>query len=132
MPRGRGQMRVWCTDGGFDLFHAGHVEILKNARQLGDFTSGVYTDQTVSQQRGAHFPLMHLHERSLSVLACRYVDESLLAHLGNLKRHGHGRSYKVPKSMGIFRTLESPKNITTTSVAERIKANHEILPEEKC
>ncbi|KAI3711833.1 hypothetical protein L1987_70381 [Smallanthus sonchifolius] len=142
--------RVVYIDGAFDLFHAGHVEILKRARQLGDFLLvGIYTDQTVSQQRGAHFPLMHLHERSLSVLACRYVDEVIIGapyeiSKGMIKTFNiylvvHGTvseidnslnvmedPYKVPKSMGIFRTLESPKNITTTSVAQRIKANHEI------
>lgn len=31
-----------------------------------------------SEQRGAHFPLMHLHERALGVLACRYVDEVII------------------------------------------------------
>nr|XP_043625102.1 ethanolamine-phosphate cytidylyltransferase-like [Erigeron canadensis] len=142
--------RVVYIDGGFDLFHAGHVEILKRARQLGDFLLvGIYTDQSVSQQRGIHFPLMHLHERSLSVLACRYVDEviigapweiskdmittfniSLVVHgtvsESNSSLNGMEDPYKVPKSMGIFRTLESPKSITTTSVAQRIKANHEI------
>jgi len=33
--------------------------------------------------------------------------------------------YEIPKSMGIFRLLESPKDITTASVAQRIMANHE-------
>nr|XP_043627652.1 ethanolamine-phosphate cytidylyltransferase-like [Erigeron canadensis] len=141
--------RVVYIDGAFDLFHAGHVEILKSARQLGDFLLvGIYTDQIVSEQRGAHFPLMHLHERSLSVLACRYVDEviigapweitkdmittfniSLVVH-GTVSEskstNGEPGPYSVPKSMGIFRMLESPKNITTMSVAQRIKANHEI------
>ncbi|GJV27500.1 ethanolamine-phosphate cytidylyltransferase-like protein [Tanacetum coccineum] len=71
--------RVVYIDGAFDLFHAGHVEILKSARQLGDFLLvGLHTDQIVSEQRGIHFPLMHLHERSLSVLACRYVDEVII------------------------------------------------------
>ncbi|CAK9149181.1 unnamed protein product [Ilex paraguariensis] len=70
---------VVYIDGAFDLFHAGHVEILKSARQLGDFLLvGIYADQTVSEQRGARFPLMHLHERSLGVLACRYVDEVII------------------------------------------------------
>nr|GEY30020.1 ethanolamine-phosphate cytidylyltransferase-like [Tanacetum cinerariifolium] len=37
--------RVVYIDGGFDLFHVGHVEILKNARQLGDFLlMGICTD----------------------------------------------------------------------------------------
>ncbi|KVH93616.1 ethanolamine-phosphate cytidylyltransferase-like [Cynara cardunculus var. scolymus] len=142
--------RVVYIDGAFDLFHAGHVEILKSARQLGDFLLvGIYTDQTVSQHRGSHFPLMHLHERSLSVLACRYVDEviigapwkitndmittfniSLVVH-GTVSEsdsslNGFVDPYKVPKNMDIFKTIESPKNITTTSVAQRIKANYEI------
>ncbi|GAB4853545.1 Ethanolamine-phosphate cytidylyltransferase [Ancistrocladus abbreviatus] len=70
-------MQGWLyIDGAFDLFHAGHVEILKIAQQLGDFLLvGIYTDQTVSEIRGAQYPLMNLHERTLSVLACRYVDE---------------------------------------------------------
>ncbi|MQL83235.1 hypothetical protein Taro_015709, partial [Colocasia esculenta] len=70
--------RVVYIDGAFDLFHAGHVEILRSARQHGDFLLvGVHTDQTVSEHRGTH-PIMHLHERSLSVLACRYVDEVII------------------------------------------------------
>jgi hypothetical protein len=33
--------------------------------------------------------------------------------------------YAVPKSMGIFQTIRSPKSITTLSVATRIVDNHE-------
>nr|XP_029118636.1 ethanolamine-phosphate cytidylyltransferase isoform X2 [Elaeis guineensis] len=33
--------------------------------------------------------------------------------------------YATPKSMGIFKTIASPKNITSTSVARRIIDNHE-------
>ncbi|KAL5769849.1 hypothetical protein ACOSP7_014003 [Xanthoceras sorbifolium] len=141
--------RIVYIDGAFDLFHAGHVEILKNARQLGDFLLvGVHTDQVVSEHRGNHYPIMHLHERSLSVLACRYVDEviigapwevtkdvittfniSLVVHgtvaETNSSFTGETDPYAIPKSMGIFRLLESPKSITTTSVAQRIVANHE-------
>ncbi|XP_048423752.1 ethanolamine-phosphate cytidylyltransferase isoform X2 [Pyrus x bretschneideri] len=70
--------RVVYIDGAFDLFHAGHVEILKKARQLGDFLLvGIHNDETVSEHRGKH-PIMHLHERSLSVLGCRYVDEVII------------------------------------------------------
>ncbi|KAL3830116.1 hypothetical protein ACJIZ3_018918 [Penstemon smallii] len=142
--------RVVYIDGAFDLFHAGHVEILKSARQLGDFLLvGIYADQTVSELRGAHFPLMSLHERSLSVLACRYVDEviigapwevskdmittfniSLVVHGTVAEKNsfmdGKSDPYSVPKSMRIFQMLESPKDITTNSVAQRIIANHEI------
>ncbi|OWM86909.1 hypothetical protein CDL15_Pgr015945 [Punica granatum] len=125
--------RVVYIDGAFDLFHAGHVEILKSARQLGDFLLvGIYPDHTVS----------------LSVLACRYVDEVIIGAPSeitkdmiitfNISLVVHGTvaesnasamvgadPYAVPKSMGIFRLLESPKDITTTSIAQRIVANHE-------
>ncbi|XVE79946.1 hypothetical protein DITRI_Ditri14bG0098200 [Diplodiscus trichospermus] len=136
-------------DGAFDLFHAGHVEILKKARQLGDFLLvGILSDNIVSEHRGLPYPVMRLHERSLSVLACRYVDEviigapwevtkdmittfniSLVVHgtvaESNSLLPGETDPYAVPKSMGIFRLLESPKSITTSSVAQRIVANHE-------
>ncbi|KAK6789828.1 hypothetical protein RDI58_013628 [Solanum bulbocastanum] len=149
--------RVVYIDGAFDLFHAGHVEtiflpsqILRSARQLGDFLLvGVYTDETISELRGDQYPLMNLHERSLSVLACRYVDEVIIGApwevthdmvtTFNISVVVHGTvsernsstgeehdPYAVPKNMGIFRVIESPKDITTTSVAQRIIANHEI------
>ncbi|XP_065881341.1 ethanolamine-phosphate cytidylyltransferase-like [Euphorbia lathyris] len=141
--------RVVYIDGAFDLFHAGHVEILRYARQLGDFLLvGIHTDQIVSEHRGKHYPLMHLHERSLSVLACRYVDEviigapwevskdmiatfniSLVVHgtvaEDNASMTGVSDPYAVPKSMGIFQIIESPKSITTSSVSQRIVANHD-------
>lgn len=135
-------------DGAFDLFHAGHVEILKRARELGDFLLvGIHTDQTVSDHRGLHHPIMNLHERSLSVLACRYVDEviigapwevtkdmimtfniSLVVHGTVAENDGvnvEDDPYKAAKNMGIFKIIESPLDITTTTIIKRIVANHE-------
>jgi len=141
--------RIVYIDGAFDLFHAGHVEILKYARNLGDFLLvGLHTDQIISAHRGPHHPIMNLHERSLSVLACRYVDEviigapwevtkdmittfniSLVVHgtvaENNDLLNGDVDPYSAPKSMGIFKIIESPRNITTTSIMKRIVANHE-------
>ncbi|XP_062191169.1 ethanolamine-phosphate cytidylyltransferase-like isoform X2 [Phragmites australis] len=138
--------RVVYIDGTFDLFHAGHVEILRSARQLGDFLLvGIHDDQSIRDRRG-YRPIMHLHERILSVLACRYVDEviigapwevskdmittfniSLVVHgtVGEGNSAGEIDPYTVPKSMGIFKTITSPKTITSISVATRIVDNHE-------
>ncbi|XP_060172251.1 ethanolamine-phosphate cytidylyltransferase-like isoform X2 [Lycium barbarum] len=120
--------RVVYIDGAFDLFHAGHVEILRSARQLGDFLlAGIYPDPTVSELRGHQYPLMNLYERSLGVLACRYVDEVIIGAPWEVTQDmGRQDPYAVPKSMGIFQVIESPKDITTSSVAQRIIANHEI------
>ncbi|XP_022761337.1 ethanolamine-phosphate cytidylyltransferase isoform X1 [Durio zibethinus] len=136
-------------DGAFDLFHAGHVEILRVARELGDFLLvGIHNDQTVSAKRGVHRPIMNLHERSLSVLACRYVDEVIIGAPWEVSKdmittfdislvvHGtvaesndfqkeEDNPYAVPISLGIFKVLESPLDITTTTIIRRIVANHE-------
>ncbi|PKI41015.1 hypothetical protein CRG98_038543 [Punica granatum] len=141
--------RIIYIAGAFDLFHAGHVEILRLARGLGDFLLvGIHTDQTVSASRGAHRPIMNLHERSLSVLACRYVDEVIIGAPWEVSKdmittfnislvvHGtisesndfqkdEGNPYAVPIGMGIFKVLESPLDITTTTIIRRIVANHE-------
>ncbi|XP_062195736.1 ethanolamine-phosphate cytidylyltransferase-like isoform X2 [Phragmites australis] len=136
--------RVVYIDGTFDLFHAGHVEILRSARKLGDFLLvGIHDDQSI---RRGYRPIMHLHERTLSVLACRYVDEVIIGAPWEVSKdmittfnislvvHGtvaEGNSageidpYVVPKSMGIFKTITSPKTITSVSVATRIVDNHE-------
>ncbi|WOL18022.1 hypothetical protein Cni_G26815 [Canna indica] len=141
--------RIVYIDGAFDLFHAGHVEILRLARELGDFLLvGIHTDQTISSTRGAHRPIMRLHERSLSVLACRYVDEviigapwevskdmvttfniSLVVH-GTIAenmdfRKEDSNPYAVPVEMGIYKQLKSPLDITTSTIIKRIVSNHE-------
>lgn len=36
---------------------------------------GLHTDEDVEARRGPHTPIMNVHERALSVLACKYVDE---------------------------------------------------------
>ncbi|KAJ6865651.1 ethanolamine-phosphate cytidylyltransferase-like [Populus alba x Populus x berolinensis] len=148
--KGPGQdARIVYIDGAFDLFHAGHVEILKLARALGDFLLvGIHNDQIVSSKRGAHRPIMNLHERSLSVLACQYVDEVIIGApwevskdmitTFNISSVVHGtvaenndflkekdNPYVVPISMGIFQVLDSPLDITTTTIIKRIVSNHE-------
>ncbi|XP_078438923.1 phosphorylethanolamine cytidylyltransferase 1 [Wolffia australiana] len=137
--------RVVYIDGAFDLFHAGHVEILRMARKYGDFLLvGVHPDQTVREKKGT-YPIMHLHERSLSVLACRYVDEVIIGAPWEVTKdmimtfnisavvHGsvaegsyHGEDpYAVPKGLGIFRFIESPRDTTSRSIAWRIVENLE-------
>ncbi|RUS34869.1 hypothetical protein BC938DRAFT_478120 [Jimgerdemannia flammicorona] len=71
--------KVVYVDGTFDLFHTGHIEFLKRAKALGDYLLvGVHDDQTVNAIKGVNYPLMNLHERVLSVLACRVSYSSTL------------------------------------------------------
>lgn len=71
--------RIVYVDGAWDLFHVGHIKMLQDARKHGDFLLvGVHCDDDVSARRGPHLPIMNLHERALSVLACKYVDEVII------------------------------------------------------
>lgn len=71
--------RIVYIHGAFDLFNAGHIAALQEARKFGDFLLvGVLDDETVHRTRGHGFPVMNLHERALSVLSCRYVDEIIM------------------------------------------------------
>ncbi|KDD76579.1 hypothetical protein H632_c175p1 [Helicosporidium sp. ATCC 50920] len=66
-------------DGAFDLFHVGHVAALRAARAAGDFLLvGLHDDEDVAARRGPHQPIMSVHERALSVLACKYADEVII------------------------------------------------------
>ena len=57
-----------------DLFHMGHVEFLKAAREFGDWlVVGVLSDEVASAYKRR--PIMTLAERVAVVEACRYVDE---------------------------------------------------------
>jgi len=66
--------RVVYTDMCADLFHAGHVNFLRQARALGDrLVVGIHSDETIASYKGA--PVMTMEERVAVVAACRYVDQ---------------------------------------------------------
>ncbi len=72
---------VVYMDGAWDMFHQGHIAVLKEAKKLGTFLLvGIQSDETVNSMRGQNLPIMNLHERALGVLSCRYVDEVSHAH----------------------------------------------------
>jgi len=72
--------RVIYVDGAFDILHIGHIEILKKARELGDFLYvGVHDDKTVNFHRGKNYPILNLQERVFNLLALKYVDDVVIA-----------------------------------------------------
>jgi ethanolamine-phosphate cytidylyltransferase len=63
---------VIYVDGGFDLFHVGHVEFLRKAKEMGTFLIvGIHDDMTVNSIKGSNYPIMTLNERALEVMSCR-------------------------------------------------------------
>ena len=70
-PQGR---RI-ITFGTFDLFHYGHVNVLRRARQLGDWLIvGVSSDELNAKKKGRR-PYFTLDERVAIVGDSRFVDE---------------------------------------------------------
>ena|SRR5690554_3926235 len=67
-------MKKVITYGTFDLFHLGHVNLLKRARALGDqLVVGLSTDE-FNQQKGKTTLVPYSHRLEI-LKACRYVDK---------------------------------------------------------
>lgn len=63
------------TTGVFDLFHIGHLNILKRAKRQCDFLIvGVSTDELVMEYKNKH-PVIRHQERIEIVESIRYVDK---------------------------------------------------------
>jgi len=144
--------RIVYVDGSWDMFHVGHMALLKEARKLGDYlVVGIHNDELVNLKRGSNFPIMNLHERTLSVLGCRWVDDVLLdapweitkemvASLnislvvkgtcddqrGLSKKDDHQKQcYSVPIEMGLFKQINSSSTLTVTAIGARLEASRE-------
>lgn len=69
------------TGGTFDLLHAGHVELLRKCKALGEVTVALNTDDFIASYKGKA-PVMTYTEREAVLLACRYVDNVIPNHGG--------------------------------------------------
>lgn len=68
-------MIIGYTTGVFDMFHIGHLNILKNAKKQCDYLIvGVSTDELVRTEKGRS-PIITYEDRFEIVKAIRYVDE---------------------------------------------------------
>lgn len=77
------KLNIVYVDGGFDLFHPGHIEALHIVRQEADKVNavvvvGLHDDKTINQYKFLNYPIMNQFERALCVLQCRHVDAVLI------------------------------------------------------
>jgi glycerol-3-phosphate cytidylyltransferase len=79
-------MQTVITFGTFDLFHIGHLNILKRARALGDrVVVGISSDELNFSKKGT-FPTYPLQDRLQIVEAVSYVDQVFVEHSLEEKR----------------------------------------------
>lgn len=148
--------KVVYVDGAFDMLHQGHYEFLKKAKEgvnggKDDFVIvGIHDDSCVNQHKGLNLPIMNLHERALSLLACRWVDEIIIgapwAPTAELIKGAsgyaidavcHGKTniitsdeqndpYAVAKEMGIYEEIDSGfPDISSNDLIDRIMMRRE-------
>jgi glycerol-3-phosphate cytidylyltransferase len=68
-------MKVGFTCSCFDLFHAGHVMMLKEAKAQCDYLIvGLQTDPTLDRPE-KNKPIQSILERYIQLEACKYVDQ---------------------------------------------------------
>jgi glycerol-3-phosphate cytidylyltransferase len=68
-------MKIGFTCSTFDLFHAGHIMMLKEARQQCDhLIVGLQTDPTIDRPE-KNKPVQSVFERFVQLQACKYVGE---------------------------------------------------------
>ena len=121
-----------------DLFHYGHMEFLRKAREMGTYLiAGIVADDVVELSKNK--PILTMEERVASVADCKYVDQVLpnapwridrawiIQHHIQLVVHGDDYAedqlddiYNVPREMGILRTVPYTKGISTTEIIRRI------------
>lgn len=68
--------KIGFTASSFDLFHAGHVAMLMEAKSLCDhLIVGLLVDPTKDRPDTKNKPVQSVFERFMQVSACKYVDE---------------------------------------------------------
>ena len=74
----RPKAKKGITFGAFDLFHAGHVLMLQEAKTVCDhLIVCIQTDPTLDRP-GKNKPIQSIVERQIQVSACKYVDEIIV------------------------------------------------------
>lgn len=69
-------MTIVFTNGCFDVLHRGHIEYLKQSRQLGTrLIVGLNSDASVKRLKGESRPVNNQDDRRAMLLALRFVDQ---------------------------------------------------------
>jgi glycerol-3-phosphate cytidylyltransferase len=72
-------MKIGFNCSCFDLFHAGHVTMLKMEKEMCDYLKvALQVDPTIDRPGLKNKPSQSIYERYVQVQGCKYVDEILL------------------------------------------------------
>lgn len=129
------------TDMVGDLFHFGHVRLMKKIKDVYPGCTlivGVHHDSVVSDYK--RIPILNMAERIEVIESCKYIDKviknaPLIINESYIKEHNidivihahlfeenerYNKMYEVPSKLGIFVQMEPTKGISTTQIIKRI------------
>ena len=123
------------TFGTFDVFHVGHLNILRRAKELGDYLIVGVSSDALNLSKKARYPVYPEAERMAIVAGIRYADEvfseeSLELKAEYIKRYKAGRLVMGDDWVGRFDYLKNiceviylprTEGVSTTHVMARIK-----------
>ena len=127
------QNTIW-VNGSFDVLHAGHIELFKYARSVGDrLVVGTDTDERIRELKGNTRPINQQIHRLSMLNAIKYIDQvvtfgSLEEQITRMKESGAktlviGSDYKGKPVVGkdfmevVF--FERVDGLSTTNIVER-------------
>jgi len=134
---------VYCDIVG-DLFHYGHAKLFEKCKNYGDILYvGICGDEVVESYKRK--PILNTYERNEIIKRCKLVDKTIIncpcpitkefiqkhnidivIHANDMNKENLNNWYKVPIEMGIFKTVEYEKNISTSIILKRILERYKI------
>jgi glycerol-3-phosphate cytidylyltransferase len=138
-----GSKRVGYAPGVFDMFHIGHLNILRNSRLACDYLiAGVASDDFSRRVKGKS-PVIPLAERLEIVSSIRYVDEAVEENVPKLEMwerlrfdviikgddwRGTDRGHRLERDMGTVgvEVFYLPYTVHTSSTLLRQALNMEL------
>lgn len=70
---------IGFTCSSFDLLHAGHILMLKDAKEQCDYLIvGLHKDPTIDRPNSKNKPIQSLQERKIQLEAVKYVDQIII------------------------------------------------------
>ena len=133
-------MKKGITFGAFDLFHAGHVLMLKEAKSICDYLIVCIQSDPSLDRVEKNKPVQSVVEREIQVSACTYVDEviiydyeeEVLQILETVDWDVRiiGEEYRDKEFTGRDQTLDKcyfnkrPHNFSSSELRERVSREH--------
>ena len=133
-------MKKGITFGAFDLFHAGHILMLEEAKSVCDYLIVCIQSDPSLDRKEKNKPVQSVVEREIQVSACKFVDEvliydteqDLLEIIETIDWDIRiiGVEYKDKEFTGREQTLDKcyfnkrPHNFSSSELRERVSKEH--------